>query len=1696
VRILRFSWRAFKTLVSGIVLLLFILWMLFKVPAVQNWIADQATAYLSKELETTVSIDQIEVQLFNKALIKGLYVEDQHQDTLLYTDYAEAFFDISEAMAGRLVVTEAHLHSGLFQMQRLKGERQFSFYFLIKYFAKENKDKKEKKKPKFELAIQHIHAHDAHFHLYDEIAGSEINVDVPEGVLHTNYSNLLAQTVFCDSVRLDDPKVRIHVFPGNPMPPNPNPGQPAQIPPKWTVKATKLRVHNMDFKLLNDKLGVKPDVPLDFNDLQLSNAVFIADSLQLENDSLYVNVRKLAAKERRGFVLNSIKGDVFVSPKGAHVKNLEMQTPKSTVGHEIIFQYDEFPDWLDFIHKVKLKAKVKDAEVAVSDIMAFAAPLNDNPFFIANKDKMVKTSFQFRGYVEDFSIRKLILDVENSHVEGELDLRPFDKYMYIKAEELNTNHQDVKSILAFTKLPAEISRLGNINFKGDFSGFFDNDFNTYGDLRTSLGRVYGDLQMNVLGGVERATYDGDLTFDQFQLGKLLNQEDIGIFDAYAAIKGKGLNAQSIDAVVNDGRVNAFEFKGYAYDTIELAGIFKPSYFEGTVKSEDPNFNINLLGVANFTEALPRLTLYGAIHQIDFQKLNLLKDQFVLGIKKLSVDAEGDQIDNFSGELDLEQVYFKRDWGEYFLENLSVAAHDSIQQNDTARVLYVNSDIVDGTIWGKYDEVNLPKTLLAYAQENYPNLIRNFNYAQASDSMALVIMSQDSLNQQDSLEQLALDSLPAQEMHIDLHIADSRNLTEIIDKSFKFIKNANLELNFDSKAKTIDFDIGIDTIRWGGFEIHEERLRGESKDSIFSIVNTLKHMQLNDSTNLPTPYLKLDAVGDSLHYNVEVAEIGKVASEVVLNGNISFLEKAVKTSLSNSGLTVLNQKWLVRGDNYMLFDFANRSLDIQNLRLSDSLDEQIINLQSRGQKGLRCAVENFLLDSLYKPVALPMFDISGRVFASLIIEDVFKQKNLTANVLFDKLVINGDNWNRSRLKVAADSLKAPITGEFLHHGPLADSITASFRFIPAFSTKNPNLKNILDVRLNAEKLKARVLEYFMVGQLTNTEGYANASNVRIYGRLPNLHIRGDAQIYDVKTTVNFLNVRYSMDRARFRLRDDSLFFVPSLNILTKDELERNIALADRKNFTQIQTSNEKSYYVNGGTKVVDEEGNIGYLSGKITHNYLKDWGIDLDIIMKNNLALNTTADSDMPFYGRVFATGLANFSGPFTNMRLSVEGRTNTEISKGKATTKKSVLVLPIMDPVEINQAVDFLVFVDKKAQAAADSLGEDAGRKVVTGGIDVDMKINATPDAMARIIIDEKAGDVIEGSGDGDLHLIYSASGEMDLRGLFVIKEGNYLFTYRNLLNKEFNVDEGGTIRWSGDPFNADIDLRAKYTQKTSLYNLLLSYQDELEANPALKEQANQGVNVDVIMDMKGSLMKPDIAFGLELNTTENNLAISRAKLALRAIQQDESKLNRQVFGLIALQQFMPEEGSGVNVDLAATSFNTLSELITQQFSRHISDLLSEVVEDVGFINSVDFAFDYRLEEGQLNQSGGGSQLGFQLDQTFLQDRLKVSVGANVDFNNQNLNANQKNYIGGDFIIEYAITESGNLKMRAYSRSENDLFGPRIRSGVGISYDREFDSFKELFEDIKLDIQKKREDREKRRAAKKQANNTNPTPNQ
>ena len=63
----------------------------------------------------------------------------------------------------------------------------------------------------------------------------------------------------------------------------------------------------------------------------------------------------------------------------------------------------------------------------------------------------------------------------------------------------------------------------------------------------------------------------------------------------------------------------------------------------------------------------------------------------------------------------------------------------------------------------------------------------------------------------------------------------------------------------------------------------------------------------------------------------------------------------------------------------------------------------------------------------------------------------------------------------------------------------------------------------------------------------------------------------------------------------------------------------------------------------------------------------------------------------------------------------------------------------------------------------------------------------------------------------------------ISLSGAYTVEKGDYLFTLQNVINKRFTIEQGGTITWSENPYNAIIDISAVYKLKASLYDLLVN---------------------------------------------------------------------------------------------------------------------------------------------------------------------------------------------------------------------------------------------------------------------------------
>lgn len=307
--------------------------------------------------------------------------------------------------------------------------------------------------------------------------------------------------------------------------------------------------------------------------------------------------------------------------------------------------------------------------------------------------------------------------------------------------------------------------------------------------------------------------------------------------------------------------------------------------------------------------------------------------------------------------------------------------------------------------------------------------------------------------------------------------------------------------------------------------------------------------------------------------------------------------------------------------------------------------------------------------------------------------------------------------------------------------------------------------------------------------------------------------------------------------------------------------------------------------------------------------------------------------------------------------------------------------------------------------------------------------------------------------------------------GDFTVVTGNYLFTLMNIgLNKPFNVQPGGTISWSGNPYEAIIDINATYSGlNTSVYNFISEYLAATSGD--VQELARNSTPVNLGMKLTGKLLKPDIAFDITFPNLDSELR-NYAENKMRTVRLDPNELNRQVFGLLVLGQFLP---SGYTIQASEVGINTVSEMLSNQLSIYLTEFFSEFLTGSNLVQGIDFdisfnRFSSTFDPDNPANSYTNNELRTRL-KVIVNDRISVQAGGN--FGNQAYTGGTNGLLAGEFVLEYVLSKDRRLKLRMYAGTEADIAsGRRNRQGVALSYKREFDSFSEL-----LDARKRKKEK-------------------
>ncbi|MFV9551189.1 translocation/assembly module TamB domain-containing protein [Algibacter sp. PT7-4] len=433
------------------------------------------------------------------------------------------------------------------------------------------------------------------------------------------------------------------------------------------------------------------------------------------------------------------------------------------------------------------------------------------------------------------------------------------------------------------------------------------------------------------------------------------------------------------------------------------------------------------------------------------------------------------------------------------------------------------------------------------------------------------------------------------------------------------------------------------------------------------------------------------------------------------------------------------------------------------------------------------------------------------------------------------------------------------------------------------------------------------------------------------------------------------------------------------------------------------------------KLTDTKYNsVGFLSGTLSHVNFSNWSLGLDITTPRLLVLDTKETEESLYYGTGFIGGRASISGPTEQLVISVTGETKPG----------TVFKIPFTDAESFgdNSYIHFITKEEKEARKK----GEEFIIEEIQG-LALDFDLDVTEDAEVELIIDKETGHALKGRGVGGLLVEINTNGKFDMWGDFSVFEGVYNFAYGGLIQKAFTVQPGGTIAWEGEPAKPII-------------NMLATYKTQTNPSPLLDNPINRSIPVEVNISLKGNLEQLDPNFSFEFPNVNSTI---KSELQYR-LESEENKQDQALY-LISTGSF----SRGIN------------EL---NFSGTIAERLN------GIINGIFTSGDSKVNVG-LNYEAGQNRPDYQTDdrfgvtlQTQISDRVLINGKVGVP-----VGGATETVIAGDVEIDFLLNEEGTLTAKVFNR-ENSIrnFGDPIgyTQGVGLSYNVDFDTFKELLQKL------------------------------
>lgn len=887
----------------------------------------------------------------------------------------------------------------------------------------------------------------------------------------------------------------------------------------WEVKIRNLSLKQVDFGFddFNSPTVLKG---IDYNHLKLSSLSSQINTFHYSSINTSATVQSLKVKEKSGLTIQSFTADLFYGRKNAFFKNLYLKTPQTVIKNQIEIGYPSIESVSNNLGELSINANLIKSKIGFKDIIVFMPTLAKTNPFKDNPNAVLDIDTKIGGKLKNIAIPRLQISgigTTKINASGKITGLPdVDKAVFdIVINQFETTAKDLTSFVPKNTIPNTINLPAAFNLTGSFKGSMQN---FYTDL--ILGSTYGRAKIKGQFNQQvknREKYNAVAELNNFDIGKLIKNPDLGKVSLKTKIKGIGINPKTAAATLN-GTISQLYYNKYNYQNLALQGKVNTGSFTASAYSTDPNLSFDFVASGGFKDKYPKGKINLNIDIADLEKLNLHAGPLKIRGNVIA-DIQSADVDYLNGTFSILNLTVADAKEQFVTDSITLVAASSAQKNS----LVFKSPFLNATVNGKYklSEIGdvISNSVATYYNIGTPSKqkVANNQYVDFDIKIEENPLLTKLIPDLKSLEPIAI---AGRYNSINDSIVFKGTVPKLVYGT-NTITNAIVSV--DTKDKALVYDLFIDDIQNEQFQLPFVKLTGTAKNNILDYNLLLKDLQ------------------DKERYSIA--------------GKISALPNANLLQLDPQNLVLNYELWVIDPKNGIRF--GNKGINASNFELSNSGSS--IKMQSQSnQDNAPIAIDfkDFKIETITSIVEKSDLQINGNINGNAQIKNISQNPVFTADLDIADFAFKKDTVGNIKIQidnVLANTLNTKI------------GVTGQGNQVDLTGTYTIDSGNI-NFDLAIAKLNLKSVQGFTLGNLKESTGYFDG-NFKIDGNSNAPKITGDLQFNEIGFTVTTLNASFQSINDKVSFTNDAI----ALNQFTiKDKKNNELVINGVLNTTNFSS----------------------------------------------------------------------------------------------------------------------------------------------------------------------------------------------------------------------------------------------------------------------------------------------------------------------------------------------------------------------------------------------------------------------------------------------------------------------------------------------------------------------------------------------